>query len=407
MLGWNSAVTVRGWPEGVTLALAVLPTYVGWGVTLGAAWPSHRVGLERRALSAVERGREPMPVPSGWQWWLATLRGRLLFVLVPLAFFVTISDVAALALSGVDESVRSPIQVGLGLLLFLGIGPWLMVRTLPTTRPDRVLSGDDAVELTRFVRRCGLGSGELRIWDTGQTVANALAIGVVRGARYVLVSDVLLRGLSRRQVEAVIAHEAGHLRHRHMLWLIGYLLAASFLVAGPLEAALDRLLPDGPTPLWVEWTLTLGSLGVILAGLSILSRLFERHADAHAAAVMERVLDPEHPGRTDAPSGSRSEVGDAGAWVLTEALRSAVRLAGGHDPALPPASRSTRSAVAKFASHLLDRGSRLVHPSYAARADHLRRLAQEKDYARQFRFEVAFARATIVVAAVIGIAFVI
>ena len=69
-------------------------------------------------------------------------------------------------------------------------------------------------------------------------------MGVLPWMRYVLLSDVLLERMSD-EIEAVFAHELGHVVHRHMTWYIIF-----FGMAGLLVTAVVALLP----PLPESWT---------------------------------------------------------------------------------------------------------------------------------------------------------
>jgi STE24 endopeptidase len=66
-----------------------------------------------------------------------------------------------------------------------------------------------------------------------QKVANAGQVGWLPGLRYVLVTDYLLDELTPAEVDAVLAHELGHARHRDLLFrqlLAGLLLIPLFLL---------------------------------------------------------------------------------------------------------------------------------------------------------------------------------
>ena len=367
LLGWDQAVATvgGGMPRDsmAVLPLAVGPAYLAWALCILAEWPTARRRYERRVATAIDLGRTPPPEPSAWRWWAAQVRGKLLFALVPLSAFALAKDAAtaALAHAGVDPGTPAA-ELGLmaiGIAAFAAVGPFLTVRTLPTRRAVDVLHPEAAARLSAFAGRCGLRPTEVRIWDTGGSMANALAIGFLPRLRYVLVSDVLLGGLEGRHVEAVLAHEAGHVRHRHMLWLILFGLGTAALLVGPVSTVILAVAGDAALPSWADWTLSILLLGGILAGFAWLSRLFERQADAFAAAVVQ------------AEAGEERRVGEVGAWVFRDALRSTMLL-NGVDPerrALPP------PGLASLALRLLDAGGAMLHPRYADRVAGLDRLA--------------------------------
>jgi len=61
-----------------------------------------------------------------------------------------------------------------------------------------------------------------------QKVANAGQVGWLPGLRYVLVTDYLLDEMTPAEVDAVVAHELGHARHRDLL--VRQLLSSTLLV---------------------------------------------------------------------------------------------------------------------------------------------------------------------------------
>lgn len=58
-----------------------------------------------------------------------------------------------------------------------------------------------------------------------QRRANALQIGIIPRLRYIAVSDYLLENLSPEEADAVVAHELGHARGRHLLLKLGTIAA--------------------------------------------------------------------------------------------------------------------------------------------------------------------------------------
>jgi Zn-dependent protease with chaperone function len=71
--------------------------------------------------------------------------------------------------------------------------------------------------LVAICRAQRVGVREILVWHTDGQIANAAVAGVLRGLRYVFLSDGLLARLSPAEVEAVLRHELGHITRRHML----------------------------------------------------------------------------------------------------------------------------------------------------------------------------------------------
>lgn len=124
-------------------------------------------------------------------------------------------------------------------------------------------------------------------------MANAFA----RAGNTIMLTDVLVRQLNRREVDAVVAHELAHLRHRHPLALTvtaltGLVLAA--LALSGIVGALSSFDDSGWLGAWQPalqrlpvWWLAI-PVGLLL--MRFLARRFERTADAQAA---ELTGDPE------------------------------------------------------------------------------------------------------------------
>jgi STE24 endopeptidase len=84
----------------------------------------------------------------------------------------------------------------------------------------------EAVET--LARRCGFEPRGIQVMDGSRrsTHGNAYFTGLGRTKRIVFF-DTLLESLAPREVQAVLAHELGHFRLRHVSWRIGASLAAS------------------------------------------------------------------------------------------------------------------------------------------------------------------------------------
>ena len=73
---------------------------------------------------------------------------------------------------------------------------------------------------------------DVRRWDTGDQVVNAVVAGMLPRFRLILLSDGLLNHFKINEIQAVLRHEAGHIRLWHlptrMVFLILPLLAMAF-----------------------------------------------------------------------------------------------------------------------------------------------------------------------------------
>jgi STE24 endopeptidase len=121
------------------------------------------------------------------------------------------------------------------------------------------------------------------------TAPNAEAVGF-GSTRAVVLWDTLLDGrFTRPQVDVVVAHELGHLAHRHTLkrvgWLVLFLIPATALVAYATRRRGGLRRPEAvPLALFVFVALQLASLPL----LNIVSRREEAEADWSALRATQR-----------------------------------------------------------------------------------------------------------------------
>jgi Zn-dependent protease with chaperone function len=74
----------------------------------------------------------------------------------------------------------------------------------------------------------GVSYRDILVWHTGgSNIANAMVTGVFGQMRYIFVTDALVALLPEDEVVAVLAHELGHAKHRHMQIYLA--LAISFV----------------------------------------------------------------------------------------------------------------------------------------------------------------------------------
>ncbi|GMV75302.1 MAG: peptidase M48 [Rubrivivax sp.] len=155
-----------------------------------------------------------------------------------------------------------------------------------------------AARVSALMQRCGFAAKGLFVMDGSRRSAHANAYFTGLGAaKRVVFFDTLLARLAPAEVEAVLAHELGHFRHRHvlvrMLAIFGFSLAALALLgwlAGQsgfylgLGVAPNLAAPNDALALLL-FGLALPPFTFLLAPLgALLSRRHEFEADAYACA---------------------------------------------------------------------------------------------------------------------------
>ena len=133
----------------------------------------------------------------------------------------------------------------------------------------------------------GVRCRDFRIWQTDRQVLNAAVAGLLPSLRYIFMTDALLLYLRDEEMEAVIAHELGHVRRRHLLlrllllglplWIVANFQAFSPQVA-ELPAAWRSGLASEVSPASHLVTACLALAMAVLA-LGRYSRLLEHDAD--------------------------------------------------------------------------------------------------------------------------------
>jgi STE24 endopeptidase len=176
-------------------------------------------------------------------------------------------------------------------LLVLFLYPTVIAPLFNKFTPLEDVSLKERIEA--LLARCGFASSGLFVMDGSKRSAhgNAYFTGFGRAKRIVFF-DTLLEKLTPEEIEAVLAHELGHFKHRHVikrialsavlslafLWLLGLLLDEPWFFAGlgvgAGSTALGLLLFSMVLPVF------LFPLAPLTSGLS---RRHEYEADAYAA----------------------------------------------------------------------------------------------------------------------------
>ena len=101
-------------------------------------------------------------------------------------------------------------------------------------------AGSHRLRVETLCRRAGVKYKDILYWPLfGGTMITAAVMGLVQKFRYILVTRGLLQFLTPEEIDSVIAHEIGHIKHHHLfLYLVffaGYLMLS--------YAGVDLLLP--------------------------------------------------------------------------------------------------------------------------------------------------------------------
>lgn len=134
--------------------------------------------------------------------------------------------------------------------------------------------------LEALCKRAHFSHAGLKTWGLLESSPTAAILGVFAKSRYVLFTQNLLHNLSPQAVEAVLAHEIGHSKRKHLLFFPLIFLGLAFFLS-----FISLALPDFKVGSFTPFITFV--IYAILAALYLrlvfgfFSRLFERQADLH------------------------------------------------------------------------------------------------------------------------------
>lgn len=309
--------------------LATFPAFAAWAGLWWAQYPADRALREQTLLLRLESDLPVHAPPGLWKSFIANLRLRVLFVVVPVLMVLGARDLVMLSLRGsgvrVSSGVEELLLLGAALMVFAA-APEILRFVLHTHSMPR---DELRARLERLCKENRLRYRDILIWNTDHSVGNAAVMGVLPIFRYVLLSDLLIATMTDEQIEAVFAHEAGHIKNRHMAWYVVLIITMLVGLSGPIDWLESRLVQ------WMPHWMTLDYAAIIvetiIVGLFILlfgaiSRRFERQADVYAARWMQQsVSRPFHAASPQVAelfiAAPGDAVGEYGATVFNSALQ--------------------------------------------------------------------------------------
>jgi heat shock protein HtpX len=192
------------------------------------------------------------------------------------------------------------VGAGISLLISKPVAKWstgAQVITTPQSQDEAWLIS----VVQRHAQQAGISMPEVAIYD-GEP--NAFATGAFKNDALVAVSTGLLQGMTKEEIEAVLAHEVAHISNGDMVTMTliqgvmnTFVVFASRAIGYVIDSALrkgdDR---SGPGIGYMVTTMVLDVLFGFLAGIVVawFSRQREFRADAGAGKIMGRNLPMIH-----------------------------------------------------------------------------------------------------------------
>ena len=159
------------------------------------------------------------------------LRMQVVMIAAPVLFAFLVTDCLRLA-SAVELSPSLQfafwILCGITLIAATLFYPRLMLFVWSTKRIEHKPFEDRCQKLFQLA---GMRPIQVRVWKTGNSIVNAAAVGIVPGTEIILISDMLLDKFDEEEVDAIVLHEIGHIRHRHCIKRIAMVLVPLALLA--------------------------------------------------------------------------------------------------------------------------------------------------------------------------------
>lgn len=204
----------------------------------------------------------------------------LLLPMFPMLFINAVLDFTHLF----PEHVQP--YVALGLLLPLVLLPFVMAPLLMQFlwKTEPLTNTELKQKLQNLSERSGIKYRDIGVWQTGSlSIANAAVAGIIPRNRKIFITDTLLHNFPDEQIETIVAHEIGHIRHKHLListlLILGYLLSSVIfylLVMEPLKEPLAGF------PILLSIISILFFVFYFKILYNFLSRRFEHQADLYA-----------------------------------------------------------------------------------------------------------------------------
>lgn len=198
------------------------------------------------------------------------------------------------------ETTEGQIAVFSAFLLGTAIVAPAFIKRFWRCRP--LSAGPARAQIEALCRRAGLAFADILHWPLfGGRMINAGVMGLARRFRYILVTPSLLEVLEPEELDAVMAHEIGHAKRRHLLFYLlffaGYLLLSlvfydlflyGMLYADPLWEAVRQSGLSQATLVSVVFSAAI--LGIFLVYFRFVFGFFMRNFERQADGYVFRLL---------------------------------------------------------------------------------------------------------------------
>ncbi len=240
--------------------------------------------------------------PDPWREALPQIGYRLrmiLPVLVPYMLLTFLSQAGdLLGLPEVQEFLDSG-QGGLfilatAIILFLVAMPRLIVKIW---RCEPLAEEGLRARIEDLLRKIGIRFTDMVLWMPGKIApCTAAVLGILPGSRYLLLTPCIIDALSEKELEAVITHEAAHVKYRHIAWYMLLVIAFSLVIYRLADYGFQWLFSSPLSirllVLMEQWPQSFLALAAVLP-LALLMILYFRFVIGYFMRNFERQADME------------------------------------------------------------------------------------------------------------------
>ena len=280
---WN----LDQWPvldEAIILAPIVLSLVASWAIFYQIQYAI--VGADKsQSVTCSQRPKLKHKLSQSRSAFVSIrFRVYFLMVLVPVAMAVLAKDIGPWV-GTLPTYLQGAIYV-VTLLLMAGGFPFLLTWIWKTGRIQNAALKSELLETCELHK---LRVHDVRVWNTDNQIVNALVAGIIPRLRLILLSDVLIKRFPKRELLAILRHEAGHLRLWHLPSRIGFAVLPLLALAIDEHNAhgvivmIESTLTEIGLPVWTGIAFLIASYAVYAYyGLSWLSHQMEFEADIYA-----------------------------------------------------------------------------------------------------------------------------
>lgn len=167
-----------------------------------------------------------------------------LVILVPWLILTVIYDISTLLVPGLEDLINAPLFREVFSAIFLAVvavfAPVLITRLWDC---EPLPPSDLKYKIIAFAHSQGVKFKEIMSWNAlGKGLVTAGVMGVVAPFRYLLITPALMNLLDENEIMAVVSHEVGHVKKKHLPLYLVFLMGLMIITGAVQDWILDFFL---------------------------------------------------------------------------------------------------------------------------------------------------------------------